>query len=159
MDSVGISQNSFAAIDQLSERHNFGHVIVENGMHILGTKQTPEFIFSNEGIIKIQGRGLYSDKPELSDQIMNWIDGYINNPAKVTYVTMEFEYLNSLSMSVLVYILGKLSQIIFKSKKIVVEWYYDNEDENILDRGKYISSSCHIPIEFIMTNSNSHNSA
>jgi hypothetical protein len=133
--------------DSVSDR-----VFIENEIHILPTNQTPEFIFNCEGIIKIRGRGLYCDKPALSDQIFSWIEDYLNNPAKTTYVTIAFEYLNSLSTSVVVSILKKLSQIIYQSKKLVVQWYYEFDDENILDRGKYISSCCNIPIEFILTN-------
>jgi hypothetical protein len=144
--------DSVATTDQLSKRHNNDPASFDNEIHILPTNQTPEFIFNNEGIIKIRGRGLYCDKPELSDQIISWIDGYLNNPAKITYVTIAFEYLNSLSTSVLVSILRKLSRIIQQSKKVVVQWYYEVDDENILDRGKYISSCCDIPIEFILIN-------
>lgn len=149
---VGTFNDSVSAMDQLSKRHNNDLVFIDNEIHILRTNQTPEFIFNYEGIIKIRGRGLYCDKPELSDQIMSWIERYLNNPAKITYVTIAFEYLNSLSTSVLVSILRKLSQIILQSKKLVVQWYYEVDDENILDRGKYISSCCDIPIEFILTN-------
>jgi len=149
---VGTSNDLVSAMDQLSKRHNNDLVFIDNGIHILRTNQTPEFVFSYEGIITIRGRGLYCDKPELSDQIISWIEGYLNYPAKITYVTIAFEYLNSLSTSILVSILRKLSQIILQSKKLVVQWYYEVGDENILDRGKYISSCCDIPIEFILTN-------
>ncbi len=138
--------------NQLLKRHNNDLAFINNEIHILSTNQTPEFIFNHEGIFKIRGRGLYCDKPELSDQIISWIERYLNNPAKTTYVTIAFEYLNSLSTSILVSILKKLSQIIHQSKKLVVQWYYEVDDENILDRGKYISFCCDIPIEFIMTN-------
>jgi hypothetical protein len=137
---------------QLLKRHENAKAFVDNEIHILRTNQTPEYIFNYKGVIRIHGRGLYCDKPELSDQILSWIDGYLNNPAKVTYVTIGFEYLNSLSTSVLISILRKLSRIMLQSKKLVIRWYYEGDDENILDRGRYISSCCDIPIEFIRTN-------
>lgn len=152
LNLVGTINDSGSAMEQLSKRPDNDLVFIDNEIHISRTNQTPEFIFNSEGIIKIRGRGLYCDKPELSDQIIIWIEGYLNNPAKITYVTIAFEYLNSLSTSILVSILRKLSQIILKSKKLVVQWYYEVDDENILDRGKYISSCCDIPIEFILTN-------
>jgi hypothetical protein len=147
----GEFSDSVPAMDQLLKRHNNNLVPIDNEMHILSTNQTPEYIFNYEGMIKIRGRGLYSDKPELSDQIISWIDGYLKNPAQVTYVTISLEYLNSLSTSVLVSVLRKLLPIRLQSKRLVVKWYYDADDENILDRGKYISSYCDIPIEFIKT--------
>jgi hypothetical protein len=152
LNLTGRSSDSVSARNALSKRHVNDLLFGDNEIHILRTNQTPEFIFNCNGIIKIQGRGLYSDKPELSDQLLSWIDGYLNDPAKVTYVTIAFEYLNSLSTSVLISILQKLSRIMVQSKKLVIKWYYEGDDENILDRGRYISSCCHIPIEFIMTN-------
>jgi|WetSurSiteA1Bulk_404760.scaffolds.fasta_scaffold56173_2 hypothetical protein len=138
--------------DQLANRRNNELAFIDDEIHILSTNQTPEYIFSGEGIFTIRGRGLYCEKPELTGQIISWIEGYLNNPARITYVTVAFEYLNSLSTDILVSIFRKLSKVIPKSGKLVVRWYYEEDDENILDRGKYISSCCHIPIEFILTN-------
>ena len=151
-DLAGTINDSVSDMDQLSKQHNNDLAFNDDGIHILSTNQTPEFILNSKGIIKIRGRGLYCNKPELSEQIIDWLEGYLNNPAKTTYVTPAFEYLNSLSMSVIVSILRKLSQIILQSKKLVIQWYYEIDDESILDRGKYISSCCDIPIEFIQTN-------
>jgi hypothetical protein len=83
---------------------------------------------------------------------MNWIDEYLSNPAEITYVNIAFEYLNSFSTTILVSILRKLSQVILQSKKLVIQWYYEEDDEDILERGEYISSTFDIPIKFIIIN-------
>lgn len=121
-------------------------------IHILPAKNTPEFLFNPEGFIKIKGRGLFGNNTEVSEQIMNWIDEYISNPAEITRVLLEFEYLNSFSSLILVSILRKLSQVIQQSKKLVIQWYYEEDDEDILERGEYISETFDIPIEFIISN-------
>jgi SiaC family regulatory phosphoprotein len=69
----------------------------------------------------------------------------------VTSVTIAFEYLNSLSTIILVTLLQSLSRINRQSKTLVIKWYYEDDDEEILERGKYIAFSFDIPIEFIMT--------
>jgi hypothetical protein len=145
------SGDSVSARKQLSKRHEKALALIDNGIHILPTNQTPEYIFNHIGVIKIRGRGLYCDKPEFSALIYNWIEDYLNNPAKETQITIALEYLNSLSASVLISILRKLSRTLLQSKKLVVKWYYEIDDENIMDRGRYISSACDIPIEFILT--------
>jgi hypothetical protein len=121
-------------------------------IHILPTDKTPEFIFSPEGIIKIKGRGLYGSQTEVPEQITNWIDAYLRNPAETTDVIIEFEYLNSFSTTILASILKKLSQITSQTKKLVIQWYYEEGDEDILERGEYISSTFDIPITFVMAN-------
>jgi hypothetical protein len=121
-------------------------------IHILPTDKSPEFILSPEGIIKIRGRGLFGSKTEVSKQIKNWIDAYLRNPAETTYVIIAFEYLNSFSTTILVSILKKLLQVNLQTKKLLIQWYYEEGDEDILERGGYISSTFDIPITFIMTN-------
>ena len=38
---------------------------------------------------------------------------------------------------------------IHKMKKAVIRWYYEEDDEDILERGEYISAAFNIPVEFI----------
>jgi hypothetical protein len=127
--------------------------MVIDEIHILPTDKTPEFILSPEGIIKIKGRGLFGSKTEVSKEIKNWIDAYLRNPAETTYVIIAFEYLNSFSTTILVSILKKLSQVALQTKKFVIQWYYEEGDYDILERGEFISATFNIPITFIMTNS------
>jgi hypothetical protein len=126
--------------------------MVKADLHILPTNNTPEFIFSSKGIIKIIGRGLFASKTEVPEQITKWIDTYIRNPAAITEVIIAFEYLNSFSTIILVSILDKLFQVTLQTKKLVIKWYYEEGDEDILERGEYITSTFDIPITFLMTN-------
>jgi hypothetical protein len=126
--------------------------MVTGKIHILPANNTPEFLFNPEGTIKIKGRGMFGATDEVSEQIMNWIDEYLSNPAEITYVIIAFEYLNSFSTTILVSILKKLSQVIVQSKKLIIQWYYEEEDDDILERGEYFTENFNIPIKFIMTN-------
>jgi len=121
-------------------------------IHILPTDNTPEFHFSPDGIIKIRGRGLIGNKSEVTEQLGIWIDEYVTKPAETTYVIIAFEYLNSFCTTILVSILRKFSQVLLHSGKLVIQWYYEEDDEDILERGEYISSTFDIPIMFILTN-------
>jgi hypothetical protein len=118
-------------------------------INILPTTNTPEFIFNPDGGIIIRGRGFYNDKSEIPDRIIIWIEEYLKNPAEVTYVTLAFEYLNSFSTTIMVSILRNLRRLILQSRKLVIQWYYEEDDEDILERGMYISETFDIPIEFI----------
>jgi hypothetical protein len=117
-------------------------------LHISRTGNTPEFLLNPDGIIKIKGRGLVGNNAEVVKSIMSWIDEYIKSPAEITYVIIAFEYLNSLSTSLLVSILRKLTEVIIQSGKLDIQWYYEEDDEDIMERGEYISSSFNIPIKF-----------
>jgi hypothetical protein len=120
-------------------------------VHILPTDKTPEVFLNPEGIIKIKGRAIDESRTKFSEQTMVWIDAYLLNPAELTEVTVALEYLNSFNSIILASILKKLSQITQQAKKLFIKWYIEEDDDDLLERGKYISSAFNIPIEFIMT--------
>lgn len=120
-------------------------------IHILPTDTAPEFIFGPDGMLKIRGRGLYSNCSEVSAEVDRWIDKYLVDPAEVTYLIIALEYLNSFSTAILVSIIRKLNRVVLQSKKLVIQWYYEDDDEDMLERGEYISITFDIPITFIET--------
>jgi hypothetical protein len=125
------------------------------GTHILPTDKSPEVFLNPDGTIKIHGRGLVVNRTGASDVIIDWIDKYLDDPAEVTYVTIEFEYLNSFSTTTLVTMLKKLSRVLLKSRKIKIIWYYEEDDEDIMERGEYIAAALNMPIEFIVKHKSS----
>jgi hypothetical protein len=120
-------------------------------IHILPTDNTPEYIFSSEGILKIRGRGLYNNNIEITSMLSEWVIEYLKNPPEVTYVILAFEYLNSLSTIMLVSLLRKLSEVTMEAKKLIIHWYYEDDDEDMFERGEYISVTFNIPFTFIPT--------
>ncbi|MGD0341528.1 MAG: SiaC family regulatory phosphoprotein [Bacteroidales bacterium] len=122
-----------------------------NEVHLLPTDKTPDIILNPKGIIKITGRAIDENIRKVPEQVMNWIDSYLLNPVKSTEVIIALEYLNSFNTLILSSILRKLSLVNQQSKQLVIKWYIENDDDDLLDRGQSISSAFNIPIEFIMT--------
>jgi hypothetical protein len=104
-----------------------------------------------EGSIKLKGRGMVLSNNENFGKVTEWIDSYLTDPAETTYVTFCLEYLNSYCTAKLVTILQKISEVIGQNKKLVVYWYYEEDDNDILERGEYISETLKIGMEFIET--------
>ena len=119
-------------------------------VHILPTDNSPEVTLNPEGIIKIKGRGMVVNKTRIPEQIKEWLDVYLLNPAETTYVIVAFEYLNSFSTTILASVLKQISQVILNNKKFVIRWYYEDDDDDIFDRGEYIAESLKLSIEFIV---------
>jgi hypothetical protein len=120
-----------------------------NVLNILPAKDTPGFFLNPDGILKFCGRGLYQNKTEDFEHVMNWIDEYLNNPAKTTYVNIVFEYLNSFSTTIIVTLLRKLSTSLHQTDRLVIHWYYEEDDEAMIEQGECISSTFNIPMDFI----------
>jgi hypothetical protein len=123
-------------------------------VHILPTSNTPEIILNPGGFIKIRGRAIDESRTVFSDQIMGWLDEYLLNPARITEVSIELEYLNSYNSIVLSSVIRKLALLTQQSKELTIKWFIDEDDDDLLERGKYISSTFNIPIEFILNDQN-----
>jgi hypothetical protein len=121
-------------------------------VHILPTNKTPEIILNPNGFIKIKGRAIDESRTLFSDQVMEWLDNYLLNPPKTTELSIDLEYLNSYNSIVLASIIRKLNLLNQQSKQLFIKWVIDEDDDDLLERGKYISSTFDIPIEFITTN-------
>ena len=118
-------------------------------LRILPTKYAPEIILNPDGMIKIGGRSRIADTNEFFKQIEVWIDEYICNPADITCVDFHLEYLSTNNQKFYITLLNKIEPIKLKNKKYIINWYYDEGDEDILEKGEYISSVLSIPFNFI----------
>jgi hypothetical protein len=118
-------------------------------LRISPTKNTPEIILNPEGVIKIRGRSIHENVTDFFTPVEDWISGYILSPADVTYVDLNFEYFNSASAKVLIHLLQKITYVSLKHKKFVFNWYFEDGDEDILERGEYFSSVLDVPFNFI----------
>jgi hypothetical protein len=114
------------------------------------TKSTPEISFDPNGMIKIKGRSMIGNIVEFSKQINDWVDKYLLDPADLTCVDFYLEYLNTNNLIFYVSLLKKIETVKLKDKKFIINWYYEEGDEDIIEKGEYISSVLDVPYNFIM---------
>lgn len=118
-------------------------------LKISPTKNTPEILLSPEGVIRFRGRSIHENVTEFFAPIEDWVTQYIINPANVTRVDMNLEYCNSASAKVLIHVMQKITYVSLKNKKFIFNWYYEEGDDDILERGEYFSSILDVPFNFI----------
>jgi hypothetical protein len=118
-------------------------------LRILPTKNTPEVILNPQGIIRIKGRSIHENVTDFFEPIEDWISEYITVPADITSVDMNLEYFNSASAKIFIHILQKVTYVTLKHKKFVFNWYYEDGDEDILERGEYFASVLDVRFNFI----------
>lgn len=118
-------------------------------LRIAPTKNTPEIILSPQGIIRIKGRSIHENVTDFFEPIEDWISEYITVPAEITSVDMNLEYFNSASAKVFIHILQKVTYVTLKHKKFVFNWYYEDGDDDILERGEYFAAVLDVKINFI----------
>ena len=116
------------------------------------TKNTPEIILNPEGKIRIKGRSIHENVISFFAPVEDWVSDYITSPAEVTYVDINLEYFNSASAKVLIHLFQKITYVTLKHKKFIFNWYYEEGDEDILERGEYFSSVLNVHFNFIKIN-------
>lgn len=114
------------------------------------TKNTPEINLNPEGFISIKGRSMNANLTEFLKQFEGWLDLYISDPADETCIDIFLEYLDTTNLNFYISLLKKVELIKLKNKKYTINWYYEEGDEDILEKGENISSILDIPFNFIM---------
>ncbi len=120
-----------------------------NELRIAPTKYSPEVIMSPDGIIKIKGRSIHENIVDFYKPVSEWVNEYIKVPADITCADVNLEYFNSASAKILIQLFQRLSHVQLKYKKFIINWYYEEGDEDILERGEYFSSVLNIHFNFI----------
>jgi len=120
-------------------------------LKISPTKNSPEIILTPDGMLKITGRSIHENVADFFAPVENWIAEYIESPASLTCVDMKLEYFNSASAKVFIHLLEMLKHVSLKNGKFIFNWYYEEGDEDILERGEYFSSVLDTPFNLIKT--------
>ena len=118
-------------------------------LRILSTKNSPEISLSPDGLIKVKGRSIHANVIDFFKPVESWVNEYVKAPADLTRIDIDLEYCNSASSKLLIQIFQKISQVNLLHKKFQINWYYEDGDEDIFERGEYFSSVLNIPFNFI----------
>ena len=122
-----------------------------NNLLIDSTKKTPEVNFHADGRLKISGRSIPEDPTLFYDQLFEWIFYYCQEPKDITTFDIELEYLNSGSSKAILHIFRALVDISKKGRKLTVNWYYEEGDDDLMERGEYYESILDFKFNFIET--------
>ncbi len=115
------------------------------------SKNTPEVILDPKGTIKFTGRLIPENAEDFFNQIEELINEYFINPAQITYVEICLEYMNSTGTKYLLNMFHKIIHFHLKkhTKQFIINWYYNDDDEDMLEKGRFFSSDLDVPFNFI----------
>ena len=112
-------------------------------------RKTPEIVLNDEkGLIEMKGSSIMEDAKAFYDPMMKWLYEYVSKP-KDTLVNVDLEYFNTSSAKVLLIIFKTLSTIQKSGCKVNVNWYYEEDDEEIFESGSSFSTMSKIEFNFI----------
>lgn len=114
-----------------------------------GTKDTPELHFdSQKQIFKISGNSFLDDPFIVYKYVHEWLDEFVLEPIPEMKIEFKMNYVNTASSKQIADILIRLEEIQDKCK-IKVIWYYNIDDDDMLDEGETLSDMINLDFEFI----------
>jgi hypothetical protein len=106
-------------------------------------------------IYMISGESRPPDVREFYDQILSWLQEfslYLLGPdykKGPVIFNFNFEYFNSSSGKLILDICKLLAGLRLKGINIIVKWYYEKEDGDMLEVGKEMSRIVKFPFEYV----------
>jgi hypothetical protein len=117
---------------------------------IEGTPKTPSVKFdANQGIIEIKGRSIPENSIEYYKPLVDWLEQYSESPAPKTIVNIHLEYFNTSSSKCILDVFKKLEAIHKAKNDVLVNWYYEEDDEDMLEAGEDYESIIRIPFKMV----------
>ncbi len=112
---------------------------------------TPAIQFDfKKGELTISGRSIPENSLEFYTPFFNALDEYLKKPNASTTVNVQLEYYNSSSSACLLSAFKKLEEHQLKSgKSVVINWMYEENDEDILAAGKNFEGMVKLPFSMI----------
>jgi hypothetical protein len=117
---------------------------------IEGTAKTPNIKFDGgQGLIEIKGRSIPENSIEFYKPLVDWLDHYSQSPKQTTKVNVQLEYFNTSSSKCILDVFKKLESIHKSNHEVVINWYYEEDDEDMLEAGEDYESIIRIPFKMI----------
>lgn len=113
------------------------------------TRQTPYVDFDPaSGHFKIGGRSIPENTFAFYEPIIAWLEEYVKQPADTTRFEVHLEYFNTSSSKFILELFRKLREINQQpAKKLEVVWFYDKDDEEMMETGEDYRDLTEIPFE------------
>ena len=120
-------------------------------INIKGTLKTPSITFSKVGNhLVIKGRSTHENPARFYRPLISILKkGAVLTDERIE-IDIKLEYFNTPSSLVLLDVLKQLQSLNTTKNEVVINWYYDEEDEDLLEVGKDYSRILNNPLNLIV---------
>ena len=110
-------------------------------LRIDSTIKTPEIDFDAEKqYLRISGRAIPENPEEFFSGVTQWLREYFESKRDYTTIDIQLEYINSGSSKFILDFLHLLQEMHKNGNRCKVNWYYEEDDEAVLELGKHYQS-------------------
>lgn len=120
-------------------------------LHIQQTKTTPSIVFdADSGEFKITGRSIPADATIFYAPADKWAEKFtaVFEKDELT-IDIMLDHLNTGSVRSILTILTRFVRMKSRGKTVHINWHYEQEDEDIRDKGEEMSLILEHPFNFI----------
>lgn len=119
-----------------------------DNIFIPGTSKTPEVSFIVEArTLNLSGRSIPENSIEFYSSLIAWTDTLCNSEG-VVEVNINLEYFNTSSSKCLMDLLKRIES---SNVEAHVNWYYEEDDEDMLEAGEDYDAIIDLPFKLIIT--------
>ena len=122
-----------------------------DSINIEGTPKTPTISFDAEtSVIEIKGRSIPENSIEFYKPLVDWLDKFADVAQGTVNVNIQLEYFNTSSSKCILDVFKKLENLQNKNRaEVVINWYYEEDDEDMLEAGEDYQSILKIPFNMV----------
>lgn len=108
------------------------------GFFIKATRVTPSVYFNTgKGILDIRGLSSPENPLKFYNHLIDSVDAYGKEAYESLTVNFALEYFNTSSSKCIYLLFKKVNELrLERGKEVVVNWYYEEEDEDMLEAGE-----------------------
>lgn len=119
-------------------------------LNIEQTKYTVRVDFNQDtGVLEIEGASYPENSSDFYQPIFEWIQRYISEIRKQVILNLKLNYLNTSSTKCILDIIDILEDYYKEGGDVRVNWFYAEDDEDILETGEEFSEDTEVPIKLI----------
>jgi hypothetical protein len=126
--------------------------VVTADLHMEATDSTPLIRctkYEEQLLVTIKGRSVPENHTDLYRPLFDWLHFYEDENIAVC-VDIQWDYFDDLSDTYQIHLFELLREIHDNGTKAVVNWYYREDDDDMLERGEDFSSWVKFPFNLMM---------
>ena len=112
------------------------------------TKKSLE-VECSPGYFKLSGNSILSDPRKFFQPIVEWVEEYVQNPENLTTIDLKLEYVDTASVQSVFDIMRIFKPLQDKEKEVVVNFYFEFDDPELLELGEIMEGRLGIKFNFI----------
>ncbi|HAW72493.1 MAG TPA: nuclear pore complex subunit [Flavobacteriales bacterium] len=114
-----------------------------------GTSKTPTVQFNLEPLtMSISGRSIPENSIEFYQPLLDWVQANLQTDGTSLEISIRLEYFNTSSSKCIMDLLKRVEK---SPCDATVLWYYEDEDEDMLEAGEDYDAIIEIPFKLIAT--------